>query len=77
MLRSLLHSTSQADFPLSRWFGDYDFKWLCTPVLPFLGSKRNRSPPFYAIDADLPLFLAIVCGLQHSLAMLAGLITPP
>ncbi|TFY53225.1 hypothetical protein EVG20_g10213, partial [Dentipellis fragilis] len=32
---------------------------------------------FYALDADLPLFLAMTSGLQHALAMLAGLITPP
>ena len=44
-----------------------------------MGSKPKSSngPPFYALDADLPLFLAITTGLQHSLAMLAGLITPP
>lgn len=59
------------------WLGDYDFAWLCTPVLPWMKSKKSRAPPFYAIDADLPLLLAIVCGFQHSLAMLAGLITPP
>ena len=62
------------------WFGDYDYAWLCTPTLPFsLRGKTQRSklPPFYQLDADLPLFLAITSGLQHALAMLAGLITPP
>jgi hypothetical protein len=50
--------------------------WLCTPSLPF--SRRQRSPPpFYALHAELPLLLAITTGFQHSLAMLAGLITPP
>jgi hypothetical protein len=39
--------------------------------------RRSRPPPFYALDADLPLVLAITSGLQHALAMLAGLITPP
>jgi xanthine/uracil permease len=34
-------------------------------------------PPFYGLNDDLPLLLAITSGLQHSLAMLAGLITPP
>ncbi|KAF9035931.1 xanthine/uracil permease [Panaeolus papilionaceus] len=58
------------------WFGDYDYAWLCTPTLPFMKQKR-RLPPFYALDQDLPLILAISSGLQHSLAMLAGLITPP
>ena len=60
------------------WLGDYDYAWLCTPTLPFsLKGKRRRPPPFYALDADLPLLLAMACGLQHALAMLAGLITPP
>jgi uric acid-xanthine permease len=62
------------------WFGDYDYAWLCMPTLPFsTGSKRKVSsgPPFYALDTDLPLFLAMTTGLQHALAMLAGLITPP
>lgn len=63
------------------WFGDYDYSWLCTPTLPFAlrGRRpgRSRAPPFYALDADLPIVLAITTGLQHALAMLAGLITPP
>ncbi|KAF8076906.1 xanthine/uracil permease [Lyophyllum atratum] len=58
------------------WFGDYDYAWLCTPSLPFLRGKP-RLPPFYAVDTELPLALAISSGLQHALAMLAGLITPP
>ncbi|KDR84342.1 hypothetical protein GALMADRAFT_87260 [Galerina marginata CBS 339.88] len=58
------------------WIGDYDYSWLCTPRLPFM-KQANRLPPFYALDADLPLILAISSGLQHALAMLAGLITPP
>ncbi|EJD01748.1 xanthine/uracil permease [Fomitiporia mediterranea MF3/22] len=65
------------------WFGDYDYLWLCTPSLPLSPSKQSnhrrqrRLPPFYALDADIPLLLATACGLQHALAMLAGLITPP
>lgn len=39
--------------------------------------QANRAPPFYALNDDLPLILAISSGLQHALAMLAGLITPP
>ncbi|KAF4619404.1 hypothetical protein D9613_004755 [Agrocybe pediades] len=58
------------------WIGDYDYTWLCTPRLPFTKQDR-RAPPFYALDDELPLVLAISSGLQHSLAMLAGLITPP
>lgn len=48
------------------------------PSLPFHnGKKKSSAPPFYALEDELPLFLAITSGLQHSLAMLAGLITPP
>ncbi|KAF8139022.1 xanthine/uracil permease [Boletus edulis] len=63
------------------WFGDYDYAWLCLPVLPFsVGSKklnRRKQPPFYGVDDELPLILAMASGLQHALAMLAGLIAPP
>ncbi|KAH7922562.1 Xanthine/uracil permease [Leucogyrophana mollusca] len=63
------------------WLGDYDYGWLCSPTLPFAipGRKasKRRAPPFYALDAELPLVLAMASGLQHALAMLAGLITPP
>lgn len=61
------------------WFGDYDYAWLCTPSLPSYtqAARSRRPPPFYALEADMPLLLAIGCGLQHALAMLAGLITPP
>ncbi|KAF8916893.1 Xanthine/uracil permease [Mucidula mucida] len=57
------------------WLGDYDYSWLCLPSLPY--SKQKRMPPFYALEQDLPLVLAISSGFQHALAMLAGLITPP
>lgn len=61
------------------WLGDYDFMWLCMPGLPWGNGQRKRSkaPPFYALEADLPILLAVVVGFQHCLAMLAGLITPP
>jgi hypothetical protein len=55
--------------------GDYDYGFLCLPQLPF--GRRRRSPPFYGLDDELPLIMAIATGLQHALAMLAGLITPP
>ncbi|EAU82748.2 purine permease [Coprinopsis cinerea okayama7 len=58
------------------WIGDYDYAWLCTPSLPFM-KRDNRLPPFYALDDSLPLLLGMTSGLQHALAMLAGLITPP
>ncbi|KAI5121198.1 hypothetical protein M0805_005999 [Coniferiporia weirii] len=57
------------------WFGDYDYAWLCTPSLPRM--QTRRLPPFYALDTELPILLAASSGLQHALAMLAGLIAPP
>lgn len=63
------------------WVGDYDFAWLCMPTLPFgkaaAISRNRRPPPFFSLNERLPLVLALICGLQHALAMLAGLITPP
>ena len=65
------------------WLGDYDYAWLCMPTLPFSlpgrfkGKRRQVGPPFYSLDSELPIVVAITTGLQHSLAMLAGLITPP
>lgn len=56
------------------WLGDYDYRWLCLPSLP---TARRKQPPFYGIDDELPLVLALTSGLQHALAMLAGLIAPP
>lgn len=54
------------------WFGGYDYAWLCIPSLPFARSRR-AIPPFYSLDEDLPLALAITSGIQHALAMLAGM----
>ena len=36
-----------------------------TPTLPFVRrgtAGRRRAPPFYALDDELPILLAIVCG---------------
>ncbi|GAA5877373.1 hypothetical protein JCM8547_003011 [Rhodosporidiobolus lusitaniae] len=63
------------------WLGDYDFKALCMPQIPWSfrrnSKKRNRPSPFYALDAPMPILLAMICGFQHCLAMIGGLITPP
>jgi len=58
------------------WVGDYDYAWLCIPSIPFF-RKLHASPPFYGLESEIPLLVAIICGLQHALAMLAGLIAPP
>ena len=55
--------------------GDYDYAYLFKPNLPFMGN-RNVSPPFFGLNDKMPILLAMVLGLQHTLAMLAGVITP-
>lgn len=63
----------------SRWreiiIGNYNWGFLCTPRI-VCGGKRDL-PPFYGKDGDLPLLLAAVMGLQHALAMVGGIMTPP
>eukprot|EP00971_Amphidinium_carterae_P089823 1778507-Amphidinium_carterae.1 len=52
----------------------YNYAWLCTPQLP-CRSGGVAPPLFLGKDDKLPLFLAVLMGLQHSLAMLAGIAT--
>jgi hypothetical protein len=62
------------------WLGEYNWGELCMPRLWPYRTKNSKLPaatPFYALEDKLPILLAATCGLQHSLAMLAGLITPP
>ncbi|KAL7010299.1 hypothetical protein EMMF5_000320 [Cystobasidiomycetes sp. EMM_F5] len=63
------------------WVGSFDFANLCLPTLnPWSKTPKarlRRRTPFYGLNDELPLVLALVCGFQHSLAMLAGVITPP
>ena len=51
---------------------DYDYKYLCMPSMPW--SKGGVEPPqFLAKDEKLPLTLSLIMGLQHALAMVAGI----
>ncbi|PLB41854.1 nucleobase:cation symporter-2 family protein [Aspergillus candidus] len=56
--------------------GDYDYAFLFTPQIPFM-NKTRRSSPFFGLEDKMPVLLALILGLQHSLAMLAGVIAPP
>lgn len=56
--------------------GEYDYKFLCMPHNPF-GKKKQSLPIFFAHDEKLSLLVALLMGLQHALAMLGGVITPP
>jgi len=56
--------------------GDYDYAFLFKPNIPFI-KKERRAAPFFGLNARMPVLLAMLLGFQHSLAMLAGIITPP
>ncbi|EYE98715.1 nucleobase:cation symporter-2 family protein [Aspergillus ruber CBS 135680] len=56
--------------------GDYDYAYLFTPRIPFT-KKSQQSAPFFGLDDQVPVLLALLLGLQHTLAMLAGVISPP
>ncbi|EED20722.1 purine permease, putative [Talaromyces stipitatus ATCC 10500] len=56
--------------------GDYDYALLFRPNLPFMKKARSRAP-FFGLHDRIPILLALLLGLQHALAMLAGVITPP
>ncbi|BCR91108.1 nucleobase:cation symporter-2 family protein [Aspergillus chevalieri] len=56
--------------------GDYDYAYLFTPRIPFT-KKSRQSAPFFGLDDQVPVLLALLLGLQHTLAMLAGVISPP
>ncbi|VVT46282.1 uncharacterized protein SAPINGB_P001136 [Magnusiomyces paraingens] len=56
--------------------GSYSYAALFTPDIPFL-QKKDVYQPFFPLHGEMPLLLGAILGLQHSLAMLAGVITPP
>lgn len=56
--------------------GNYDYAFLFKPNLPFM-KRSEQAAPFFGLNDRMPVFLALVLGFQHSLAMLAGIVTPP
>lgn len=56
--------------------GDYDYKHLFMPKIPFI-SKNNKEQPFFGLDSEMPVALGLLLGFQHALSMLAGIVTPP
>jgi NCS2 family nucleobase:cation symporter-2 len=57
-------------------FGDYDYKYLFVPDIPFT-KKVAKTQPFFGLNSDMPIVLGFILGFQHSLSMLAGVVTPP
>lgn len=55
--------------------GDYNWKALCMPTVPWCGGKRQMQ--FFGKDDATPLLVSVIMGLQHAFAMVGGLIVPP
>ncbi|KAI0450579.1 permease family-domain-containing protein [Xylaria acuta] len=71
-----LHGIKKTFLTRDGLLGDYDYVFLFRPNIPFLRKHRQASP-FFGLNDRLPVFLALLLGFQHALAMLAGVITPP
>lgn len=56
--------------------GDYDYGYLFLPENPF-SKKISKTQPFFGLTSEIPFLLSLVLGLQHALALLAGVTTPP
>mmetsp|Transcript_39251 Transcript_39251/g.111119 ORF Transcript_39251/g.111119 Transcript_39251/m.111119 type:complete len:590 (-) Transcript_39251:291-2060(-) len=59
------------------WIGDYDYSYLCLPVLNPWGKSSVRDLPFYGPNELLPVLLCVLMGFQHSLSMGGGITPPP
>ncbi|KAK4046253.1 hypothetical protein OIV83_006232 [Microbotryomycetes sp. JL201] len=61
------------------WLGDYDYAMLFMPYIPKVTSEKykNREMPFFSANEPLPILLMLLLSVQHCLAMLGGLVTPP
>ncbi|KAI5806921.1 permease family-domain-containing protein [Geopyxis carbonaria] len=58
--------------------GDYDYAYLLTPdIYPFNKKFKGRAQPFFGIDDRIPLLLTLLLGIQHALAMIGGVVSPP
>lgn len=57
------------------WIGDYDYKALCMPRIPFI--KRSNRSIFFGLNDRIPILVALVMGFQHSLAMASGVASVP
>ena len=52
------------------------YGFLFTPKLPFVKRKDDRSTVFFGLDSEMPVYLEMLLGLHHALAMLTGIVTP-
>ncbi|KAK9762969.1 hypothetical protein K7432_010768 [Basidiobolus ranarum] len=77
MYRPLPPLTLAEKFTTTRgWIGEYDYKSLCMPRIPFLNRSQVNRSPFYGPDDEIPISVALLMGIQHFLAVIGGIISP-
>ncbi|KAG7831656.1 hypothetical protein KL920_001176 [Ogataea angusta] len=60
------------------WLGDYDYGFLFTPaVWPFNKKFKHYDQPYFGINDDIPILLAVILGLQHCLTLICSLVAVP
>ncbi|TQB68318.1 hypothetical protein MPDQ_003603 [Monascus purpureus] len=74
--RQRLRSIREAFTTRDGLIGDYDYGTLFLPDIPFL-KKTPGAVPFFGLNDRIPVVLAVLLGVQHALAMLGGVISPP
>jgi len=57
------------------WLGDYNYKALCLPRVPFL--SPGAPAPFFGLNESLPIAVGALVGFQHALAMIGGITALP
>lgn len=57
--------------------GDYNYRANCTPTWNPWRKGRDESVKFFGPNQSMPILLVFMMGLQHCLAMVGGIITPP
>ena len=74
--RQHLRSIRRAFTTKEGLIGDYDYASLFRPDIPFV-TKSRQAVPFFGLNDRIPVCLAVLLGVQHALAMLGGVISPP
>lgn len=75
-IRQRLESLRRAFTTRDGLIGDYDYASLFRPEIPFV-KRTPRAMPFFGLNDPIPVLLAVILGVQHALALLGGLISPP
>ncbi|TVY35213.1 putative purine permease [Lachnellula occidentalis] len=54
-----------------------DYHYLITPnIWPLNRKYKDYIAPFYGLNDEIPIFLTLLLGLQHALAMIGSIVSP-